>query len=434
MSESERILDRLLSLHPKKIDLSLGRLEALLARMGDPHSALPPVIHVAGTNGKGSTIAFLRAMLEAAGKRVHVYISPHLVRYHERYRLAGQLVSEEQLVEALNEVVRINDGAAITVFEVLTAVGFKLFHDVPADVLLLEVGLGGRFDATNVIDRPAVSVITPVSMDHVEFLGDTISKIAFEKAGIIKKQIPVVVGEQIEEARSVIESVAQQRQAPAFFAGQDYQGREERGRFIFEDQAGLLDLPLPRLFGAHQISNAATAIAALRCYEPEIPREAIEEGLRRAHWPARMQHLTSGPLLALLPQGSELWLDGGHNAAGGAALAAAMHDLARRQPRPLVMICGTLTTKDTRGFLAPFKDLAQQVIAVPIPGEHVGRAPEEVAQSAQSVGLAARCAQSFDDALRLIASEATAKPPRVLIGGSLYLAGQVLAANGNVPD
>ena len=434
MTESEQILDRLLSLHPKKIDLSLGRLENLLARMGNPHRALPPVIHVAGTNGKGSTVAFMRAMLEAAGKRVHVYTSPHLVRYHERYRLAGQLVSEAQLVDALNDVVRINDGAPITVFEVLTAVGFKLFHDIPADVLLLEVGLGGRFDATNVIGKPAVSVITPVSIDHVEFLGDTIAKIAFEKAGIIKEGVPLVVGDQVDDARSVIEEVAQQRHAPALFAEQDFQSREERGRFIYEDQSGLLDLPLPRLLGAHQISNAGTAIAALRCFDPKLAREAIEEGLRRANWPARMQHLTSGSLVSLLPQGSELWLDGGHNASGGAALASAMGALARRQPRPLVMICGTLTTKDTRGFLAPFKGLVQELIAVPIPGEHAGRLPQEVAEAAQAAGLEARCSSSFEQALREIAQMHHAKPLRVLIGGSLYLAGQVLAVNETLPD
>ena len=434
MTESEQILDRLLSLHPKKIDLSLGRLENLLARMGNPHRALPPVIHVAGTNGKGSTVAFMRAMLEAAGKRVHVYISPHLVRYHERYRLAGQLVSEAQLVDALNDVVRINDGAPITVFEVLTAVGFKLFHDVPADVLLLEVGLGGRFDATNVIDKPALSVITPVSIDHVEFLGDTIAKIAFEKAGIIKERVPLVVGDQVEEARSVIEQVAQQRHAPALFAAQDFQGRQERGRFIYEDQSGLLDLPLPRLLGAHQISNAATAIAAIRSFDPLISQQAIAEGLRRAEWPARMQHLTHGTLLSLLPQGSELWLDGGHNASGGAALAQAMSELAKRQPRPLVMICGTLTTKDTRSFLAPFKGLVQELVAVPIPGEHAGRPPQEVAEAAQAAGLRARCASSFEHALREIAPTYESAAPRILIGGSLYLAGQVLAANGMLPD
>jgi dihydrofolate synthase/folylpolyglutamate synthase len=434
MSESERILDRLLSLHPKKIDLSLGRLEALLARMGHPHRALPPVIHVAGTNGKGSTIAFLRAMLEAAGKRVHVYISPHLVRYHERYRLAGQLVSEDQLVDALNDVVRINDGEPITVFEVLTAVGFKLFHDVPADVLLLEVGLGGRFDATNVIDKPALSVITPVSIDHVEFLGDTISKIAFEKAGIIKQGVQVIVGDQLADAREVIETVARQRKAPALFAGQDFQAREERGRLIFEDECGLLDLPMPRLTGPHQISNAATAIAALRAFAPDSDPAFIEEGLRKADWPARMQHLSTGALLSLLPDGTELWLDGGHNAAGGEALAAAMRDLARRSPRPLIMICGTLTTKDTRGFLAPFKGLVQELIAVPIPGEHAGRAPQEVMEAAQSVGLVARQAASFEAALKFIAQQPSAQPMRVLIGGSLYLAGQVLAANGTLPD
>ncbi len=434
MSESEQILERLLSLHPKKIDLSLGRLEALLARMGNPHLALPPVIHIAGTNGKGSTTAFLRAMLEAMGKRVHVYTSPHLCRYHERYRLAGRLVSEEQLVEALNEVVRINDDAPITVFEVITAVGFKLFHETPADVLLLEVGLGGRFDATNVIQAPALSIITPVSIDHVEFLGPSVDKIAFEKAGIIKPHVPVVVSEQVEAARDVIEEVARQKQAPAFFAGQDFQGREERGRFVFEDGAGLLDLPLPRLLGAHQISNAATAIAALRQFAPAITAQQIEAGLRSVSWPARMQHLTHGHLLSLLPDGAELWLDGGHNAAGGAVLAAAMRDLARRAPRPFVMICGTLSTKDTAGFLSPFAGLVDEVVAVPVPGEQASRPAADVAEAARSVGLQAQVAADFRSALENLGRRQAKTPLRVLIAGSLYLAGQVLTENGTLPD
>ncbi len=433
MTGSDLILERMLALHPLKIDLSLGRLENLLARLGDPQLHLPPVIHVAGTNGKGSTVAFMRAVLEAAGRKVHVYTSPHLVRFHERIRLAGHLVDEARLTAALQDCERVNAGAPITLFEMTTAVAFKLFSETPADVLLLEVGLGGRFDATNVIANPALCVITPVSIDHPEFLGSTLPQIAFEKAGIIKPRIPVVVAAQEEEACAVIERQAEKLRAPILIGAQDFTGREEHGRLVYQDDAGLLDLPLPRLAGRHQIQNAATAIAALRQFDPGLPEGAFEAGMQRVDWPARLQRLTPGPLVAHAPEGSEVWLDGGHNIAGGRVLGEAMADLEARAPRSLLLICGTLKTKDTAGFLSAFTGLARKVYAVPIPGEHAGRAPEEVAAAAASVALAAECAPGLAEALDRIAAQSWDKPPRILIAGSLYLAGQALAANDAAP-
>ena len=433
MLPSDAILTRLSGLHPKKIDLSLGRIGGLLARLGDPRRRLPPVVHVAGTNGKGSTIAFMRAMLEAAGQRVHVYTSPHLVRFHERIRLAGTLVEEARLAAALEECERLNAGEPITLFEMTTAVAFKLFAETPADALLLEVGLGGRYDATNVVDRPLASVITPVSIDHVEFLGDTIEKIAFEKAGIIKRGAPLIVAAQDPAARAVIEREAERLRAPARFGGQDFDAREERGRLVFEDNDGLLDLPPPRLAGRHQILNAATAIATLRAAWPDVTPAAIEQGLLAADWPARLQRLTRGALVDLVPPGAELWLDGGHNAAGGVALGEAMADLDARAPRPLVLVCGTLATKDTTGLLKPFAGLARRVLCVPIGGEHAGRPAAEVVEAARRAGLAASETGSVSAALREIAAEDWPSPPRVLIAGSLYLAGEVLAENGTPP-
>ncbi|MDB5569214.1 MAG: bifunctional folylpolyglutamate synthase/dihydrofolate synthase, partial [Hyphomicrobiales bacterium] len=311
MSESsDAFMQRFLGLHPKKIDLSLGRTQALLDALGNPERRLPPVVHVAGTNGKGSTTAFMRAMLEADGKRVHVYTSPHLVRFHERIRLAGALVDEARLAAAFEACERANAGAPITVFEITTVAAFLLFAQVPADVLLLEVGLGGRFDSTNVIERPAATVITPVSIDHVEFLGDTLAKIAFEKAGVLKTGAPAIVSWQEPEAQDVIERQAFRVGAPVTLAGRDYNCWEERGRLVFEDARGLMDLPAPRLPGRHQFENAATAIAALRAVWPDFPQRAFEDGLRHVQWPARLQQLTRGALAARAPAGAELWLDG----------------------------------------------------------------------------------------------------------------------------
>ena len=431
---SDVILERLLSLHPKKIDLSLGRTQALLAKLGDPQKHLPPVIHVAGTNGKGSTVAFLRAMLEAAGKRVHVYTSPHLVRFHERIRLAaeggGKLVDEPRLAATLEACEIANAGAPITFFEITTAAAFKLFAETPADVVLLEVGLGGRFDSTNVIDKPAATVITPVSMDHVEFLGPTVAAIAGEKAGILQRGVPAIFAAQVPEALAVIEAEAERLRAPFWLEGLDFFAREEHGRLVYEGPDLLLDLPLPRLAGRHQQQNAAVAIATVTRLWPGFPTDAIERGILGAEWPARLQKLTTGALVDRAPAPAEIWLDGGHNEAGGQVLASAMADLEERNPRPLVLICGTLAAKNTGGFLESFRGLAQEVLAVPIPGDHAGRSAEDVATLARHAGLASAAVGSVAEALDYLAARNWQAPPRILIAGSLYLAGSVLAENG----
>ena len=433
MIPSDAITARFAPLHPRRIDLSLGRIERLLHDLGSPHERLPPVVHVAGTNGKGSTVAFMRAGLEAAGKRVHVYTSPHLVRYNERFRLAGSIVDDERLAEALDRCEAVNAGQSISVFEITTAAALLLFSETPADVLLLEVGLGGRFDATNVIAAPAATVITPISYDHLEFLGSTLAKIAYEKAGILKRGAPAIIAEQEDEAQAVIEREALKAGAPRILAGRDFFVRAENGRLIFEDHDGLLDLPLPRLAGRHQHGNAATAIAALRAMDRELPIEAFERGLSEADWPARLQRLRIGPLVALAPPQAELWLDGAHNEAGGRVLAEAMAVFEDQSSRPLALICGTLTTKDTAGFLGHFRGLAQETIAVPIAGEHAARSAEEVAVIARGVGLSAAACDSVASALRFLAARQWPVPPRILIAGSLYLAGAVLEANDSAP-
>ncbi|MDE3177671.1 MAG: bifunctional folylpolyglutamate synthase/dihydrofolate synthase [Pseudomonadota bacterium] len=430
---NDAIIARFAPLHPRLVDLSLGRIERLLAELGRPETRMPPVIHVAGTNGKGSTVAFMRAILEAAGKRVHVYTSPHLVRFNERIRLAGELVDDARLQTALDVCERVNAGQSISVFEVTTAAAFLLFSETPADYLLLEVGLGGRYDATNVIPTPAAAVITPVSIDHPEFLGATIEKIAYEKAGILKAGAPAVLAAQSDEALRVIEREAIRLRAPRRLEGRDYFIREENGRLVFEDEQGLLDLPKPRLPGRHQFGNAAAAVAALRLVAPELAAAPFERGLAQAQWPARLQRLRSGALVARAPAGAEIWLDGAHNEAGGRVLSEAMADFEEAAPRPLAMICGTLSTKDTGAFLAHFKGLAREVIAVPIPGEHVARSAEEVAEYARCAGLAARVAGSVGAALDALAAQDWPQPPRILIAGSLYLAGAVLRDNGCPP-
>ena len=430
MNPQDAILTRFAPLHPKKIDLSLGRIERLLADLGAPEKRLPPVVHVAGTNGKGSTIAFMRAALEAAGKSVHVYTSPHLVRFNERIRLAGKLVDDERLAEAFDRCERVNGGQAITVFEITTAAALLLFSETPADYLLLEVGLGGRYDATNVIDRPVAAIISSISIDHVEFLGPTVEKIAYEKAGILKRGAPAIVAEQDARAFAVIEREARKVGAPLIVNGRDFSLREENGRLVFEDELGLVDLPPPRLPGRHQHGNAANAVAALRTIQPDLSLDALERGMTEAEWPARLQRLRSGKLVDLAPPRAELWLDGGHNEDGGRVLAAAMADFEEQSPRPLVMICGTLATKDTAGFLRHFKGLAQELLAVPIAGEHAGRSADEVAGIAASVGIEAAASPGVEAALRFLAARRWPAPPRVLIAGSLYLAGAVLEANG----
>ena len=439
MNEVDSIVERLMALHPKHIDLSLERIERLLAALGHPERKLPPVIHVAGTNGKGSTAAFLRAMLEAAGKRTHVYTSPHLARYNERFRLGekgeGRLATDAELSAALEECEKANAGAPITVFEITTAAAFLLFARHPADVLVLEVGLGGRLDATNVIERPLISVITPVSIDHTDFLGDTLDKIAAEKAGIIKRGVPVIVAAQHRDVIGVIERQAGRMKAPIKIAGEDWTATEERGRLVYQDDDGLIDLPAPKLYGRHQFENAGLAIATLRALpELKIPASAYEAGVVKADWPARMQRLTQGTLAALAPPGSELWLDGGHNPDGGRAIAAALADLEERVSRPLVLIVGMLTTKDNTGFLRNFTGLARRLIAVPVPGQDKGMPAETLAATARDIGLAATARSDIASALDAAGKLDLDPPPRILITGSLYLAGEVLKANGTLPQ
>ena len=436
---SDALIARFLALHPKAIDLSLGRVQRLLEALGAPHRRLPPIIHVAGTNGKGSTVAFMRAILEAAGLSVHVYTSPHLVRFHERIRLGkpggGRFVDEDRLVDALARCEAANSGAPITVFEITMAAAFVLFHENPADVLLLEVGLGGRFDATNVIDHPAAAIVTSIGMDHAEYLGDTLARIAAEKAGIFKRGAPAVIAPQTyKEADEVLVAEAGRRGAgPVWVGGQEFSIREEAGRLVYQDEELLLDLPLPRLLGRHQHINAATAIAGLRAAGYDLSNSVFETGLAQADWPARMQRLARGRLADLCPPGSELWLDGGHNPDGGRVLAAAMADLEDRNPAPLVMIVGMLGTKDTAAVLKPFAGLARELIAVPIPGQQAARTADDVAAQARSVGLAARPSSSVSAALEEIAQHSWPTPPRILICGSLYLAGEVLGLNGTPP-
>ena len=419
---SDTILARLMGLHPKVIDLSLDRMERLLAALDHPERQIPPVIHIAGTNGKGSTQAMIRAGLEAAGKRLHAYTSPHLARFHERIRLAGNLISEPDLATLLDEVEAANDGAPITFFEVTTAAAFLAFARSPADFTLLEVGLGGRLDATNVIDQPALTIITPVSIDHQQFLGETLPEIAGEKAGIIKRGVPVNIGPQQDAALEVIEARAARLGAPILAYGQQWQVWEERGRLIFQDETGLLDLPLPNLPGPHQIQNAGAALAALRHLGADAT--ACEAVVSRAEWPARMQRLRQGSLADVAPN-AELWLDGGHNPAAGEMIAATLAALPRR---PTHLICGMLNTKDVSGYLRPLAVHAAQLVAVSIPGEANTLSAEDTAAAASKVGIAASTAPDVAAALAAItAQDANA---RVLICGSLYLAGQVLRDNG----
>ena len=439
MSSSDAVIARIMALRPKLIDLSLGRILRLLEKLGDPHLRLPPLIHVAGTNGKGSTIAFMRAILEAGGLSVHVDTSPHLVRFNERIRMGrpggGQFVEDALLAEALERCEAANGGDPITFWEMMTAAAFLLFSEHPADVVLLEVGLGGRFDASNVVPHPACAVVTPVSMDHAEFLGDTVTKIAGEKAGIFKRGAPAVIAPQEPEPTAVLEAAAERIGASKILVGlQDFNVHEAGGRLVYEDQDGLLDLPLPRLSGRHQHINAGTAIAALRAAGyGRLPAKAFEDGMLNADWPARLQRLSRGRLADLLPEGAELWLDGGHNPDGGRVLAQAMADLADRNPAPLVMIAGLLSTKDASGTLGHFKGLAQTLHAVPIDNAPAARPAEEVAQAARDAGLTAEVSGSVEQALRTIAARVWSAPPRILICGSLYLAGEVLSANGTPP-
>ena len=437
-ASADIVLERLNKLHPKIIDLELSRVLRLLERLGHPEKKLPPVIHVAGTNGKGSVVAYLRAILEAAGYRVHVYTSPHLLRFNERIRLGaeggGRLVEDAALQAGLESCERANGQQSITFFEITTAAAFLLFSEMQADWLLLETGLGGRYDATNVIRAPRATIVTSISLDHREFLGETVEKIAMEKAGIFKPGSPAIIGFQRDAARDVLERQARRVGAPALIAGRDFNIYEESGRLVFEDERGLLDLPAPRLQGRHQHENAAAAVAALRSIDPDFPAKALEAGLLKAEWPARLQRITQGKLVALAPAGSELWLDGGHNPDGGRAVAAALADLEERVSRPLVLIVGMLATKDCQGFLGNFTGLARRLIAVPVPAAEKGLSAEEVADAARAIGLAATSRDNLDEAFDAVRKLDLDPPPRILITGSLYLAGDVLRENGTLPQ
>ncbi|MEQ8897135.1 MAG: folylpolyglutamate synthase/dihydrofolate synthase family protein [Roseovarius sp.] len=419
---SDTILERMMSLHPKIIDLTLDRVWRLLDRLGNPQNALPPVIHIAGTNGKGSTLAMIRAGLEGAGKRVHAYTSPHLARFHERIYLAGSLISEPDLTAVLDECYAANGDEPITYFEITTCAALLAMSRAPADYTLLEVGLGGRLDATNVIGQPALTVITPVSIDHESFLGDTLPKIAAEKAGILKRRVPCVVGPQAEPAMDVIETTAMRLGAPLLAHGQHWHVTTERGRLIFQDETGLRDLPLPNLPGAHQIENAGAALMALR--HLQAGDAALEAAVTQARWPARMQRLTHGPLIDAAPQ-AELWLDGGHNPAAGEALG---RHLASLPDRPMHLVCGMMNTKDVKGYMRPLAAHAASLTALSIPDEPNTLSAEDTAAAARAVGMQAGIADSALEAIRAI----VAQDPhaRILICGSLYLAGSILRENG----
>jgi dihydrofolate synthase/folylpolyglutamate synthase len=424
MTAAETVMQRLARLHPKLIDLSLGRIERLLARLGHPETRLPPVIHVAGTNGKGSVCAFLRAIGEAAGLRVHVYTSPHLVTFHERIRLAGRLVDDAALTAALEACERANGEDPITVFEIATAAALLLFAAEPADLLVLEVGLGGRLDATNVIARPAVCAISSVSMDHMDFLGDTIEAIAFEKAGILKHGVPAVTGAQDPRALRAIAARAQEIGAPLAARDRDWTIAPTGAGLRYTDRAGTLDLPQPSLAGAHQHDNAGIAVAAIRARnDPRIGSAAIGAGLAHAEWPARLQRLTRGPLVAMLPPGWALILDGGHNADAGRALG--IH-IATVTDRPWHVIVGMKKGKGTEGFLAPILPHAASLWAVAEPDQHLAQTPAAIVAASGGV---ARIGPRVKDALSRIVAEAD-RPANVLICGSLYLAGVVLRDNG----
>ena len=438
MDHTNAILERLLTLHPKVIDLSLERMTLLLHALGNPEKRLPPTIHIAGTNGKGSTTAFLRAALEADGKAVHVYTSPHLVRFNERIRLAapdgGHFVDDGMLTDALERAERANDGAPITFFEITTAAAFLLFSEMPADVLLLETGLGGRLDATNVVDQPLVSVITQIGLDHQRFLGDTVEAIAEEKAGIIKRERPVVAAPQSDAITAVIERAAARARAPLHLGGQEWSVMEERGRLIYQDETALFDMPPPRLPGRHQITNAGTAIAALRAGGLWSGLDSAEKALQNVEWPARLQRLTRGKIVDAAMPGAEIWLDGGHNPDAGEALAAFMADLEDRVSRPLFLISGMLATKDPVGFFRPFSGLVRHVFTVTVFGSEAAIQPGPLADLAETAGVTAEPVSSVLTALRLLSeSWRFEPPPRILICGSLYLAGDVLAQNGTPP-
>lgn len=437
---AEREIERLMTLHPKGFDLSLDRITRLLERLGNPQDRLPPVIHIAGTNGKGSAAAFSRALLEAEGFSVHVHTSPHLVGWHERYRLGapggGRFVADDVFTDAIRRVAEANGGQQITVFEILTAVGFLLFSEHPADAAIIEVGLGGRFDATNVIKAPAVSVIMPISPDHQAYLGDRVELIAAEKAGIMKRGRPVVIGAQeFEAAQAVLIDTAERLGCPMQLYGQDFLAYEENGRLIYQDESGLMDLSPPRLIGRHQFANAAAAIAGVRAAGFELSHDAADRAMQSVYWPGRMQRLAPGRLTELAPEGAEIWVDGGHNPGAGLVVAEALAEQEERNPRPLFLISGMINTKDQTGYFQAFHGMARHVFTVPVAMSEASVPNDELAVRATEAGLSAEPVDSVANALMLLHDTwDTREPaPRILIGGSLYLTGAALAENGTPP-
>lgn len=441
-SRAEQEIERLLGIYPRGFDLSLDRIARLLDDLGRPQDRMPPVIHIAGTNGKGSATAFSRALIEASGLSAHVHTSPHLVRWHERYRIgvpggAGRLATDDELLDAVLRAEKANAGQAITVFELLTAVLFILFAEHPADVAIIEVGLGGEFDATNVISNPAVSLIMPVALDHQTWLGNTIAEIAKAKAGIIKKERPVVIGRQDEqEAMDVLTETAHRMHAPVQIYGQDYLAFEENGRMVYQDQDGLLDLPLPALPGRHQFANAAAAIRAVKSAGFRLKEDVVAAAMRSVSWPARLQRLKTGDLIPFAPVGAEIWLDGGHNPHGGRAVAEAMVAFEERDSRPLYLVTGMINTKDPKGYFEAFQGIARKVYTVAIRNSDAGIDPVVLAGDAAEAGLVAAPASSAAAALSEISAdiEENERPPRILIGGSLYFAGNILEENGTLPE
>ena len=435
---AEAAVNRLLELHPKGFDLSLGRISELLEKLGNPHLAIPPAFHVAGTNGKGSTTAFLRAILEAAGKTVHVHTSPHLVHWSERYRIGrkggGVFVGDEELAEVIDHVADVNGGKKITVFEIMSAVGFVLFARHKADYCLFEVGLGGRFDATNVITNPAACLVTPVGLDHEAYLGNTIEKIAFEKAGIIKPGAPVIVGLQEEGALEVIERRAAELRCPIQVARQDFDFYEQAGRFVFQDETGLMDLPMPAIIGEHQLANAALAISACRQVLPDLGHSVYETAMKTVTWPGRFERLKPGKLTKAGGLGNlDIWIDGGHNPHAGKALAAELEKLQKRDPKPLILIAGMLTTKEPNGFFHAFDGMPEKVLTLPINDSDAGFDPGILAAIVRSCGMKAEAMPDIAAALTHAAELHPGRQCRVLICGSLYLVGEILGKNETPP-
>jgi len=437
MSAEDRI-NALMQIHPKGFDLSLDRIRGLLEKLDNPHLRIPPVIHVAGTNGKGSTIAFCRAILEASGHSVHVHTSPHLVNWHERFRIGGKdggrLVSDPMLEDAINRVANANGGKPITVFEILSAVMFLLFSENPADYCLIEVGLGGRFDATNVIENPKACVITPVALDHQAYLGETIAEIAGEKAGIIKPGAAVIVGPQEDEARDIIETKAAEFGIEPVISGQDFEGYSQSGRFVYQDGEGLLDLPMPNLIGEHQASNAATAIAVIRSLDIPVTHEQYELAMTNVSWPGRMQRLRHGPVVEALGSATQVWVDGGHNPSAGEVIARELMRQNRQVKLPTFMICAMLTTKEPSGYFEAFTGLLEEVITIPVASSDAGFDPVDLASHASGAGLNATAMNSLDEAISALAKNAALRECRVILAGTLYLAGDVLAKNNTPPD